>query len=49
MGRAKGSGEGGGREEKTSYFSRLPLPLAPFPLAPTLRVAISTLPNLLLS
>ena len=48
MGESKGTGRGRGERRKTPYlFSPLPLPPFPsFALAPTLRVTISTLPNL---
>ena len=49
MGRVKGSGEGVGRK-KSKVFFPLPPPLSPsFAVTPTLRVTISTLPNLPLS
>ena len=51
MGRVKGSGEGAGREKrkKSIFFSPPPSPFPSFALAPTVRVTISTLPNLPLS
>ena len=47
MRRVKESREGAGREK--SFFSLSPPPFPSFTLAPTLRVTISTLPNLPLS
>ena len=49
-GESKGAGRGRGeREEKTPYFFFSPPPFPCFVLAPTVRVTISTLPNLTLS
>ena len=48
MGRVKGSGEGAGREKEKNAFPSPP-PFPSFALAPTVRVTISTLPNLPLS
>ena len=50
MGQFKGSGDGAGREIITVFlFSPPPPPFPSFALAPTVRVTISTLPNLPLS
>ena len=53
MGRVKGSGEGKGREKGKRRIFFLPSPAPPpfpsFAIAPTVRVTISTLPNLPLS
>ena len=51
IGQVKGNRRGGGeRDKKMLYFSSPPHPsFSSFALAPTLRVAISTLPNIPLS
>ena len=51
MGRVKGSGEGAGREKRKRriFLSPPPPPFPSFALASTVRVTISTLPNLPLS
>ena len=51
IGRVKGSGEGAGREKRILeyFFSPPPPPFPSFALTPTIRVTISTLPNLPLS
>ena len=46
-GESKGAGRG--RGERSIFFSPSPPPFPSFTLAPTLRVTISTLPNLPLS
>ena len=49
MGRVKRSGKGAGREKRKYFFSPPPPPFPSFALAHTVRVTISTLPNLPLS